>query len=135
MKRGFAKLLTIPIGGNNGGVKGVGDGSVGVSGGGGAGDELDDMEDDDEEAKKADALEAVGARRDGLRSELKRRKREAQYYILTAARLVTPQLDKQEWAAGYEWAIEALKPDHESIGKSKSQPALFETARRTNKQW
>lgn len=36
-------------------------------------------------------------------------------YILTAARLVTPQLDKRDWAAGYQWAVDALKPDHESL--------------------
>lgn len=36
-------------------------------------------------------------------------------YILTAARLITPQLDKRDWAAGYQWAVDALKPDHESL--------------------
>jgi len=36
-------------------------------------------------------------------------------YILTAARLVTPQLDKKDWSAGFRWAIETLKPDHEGI--------------------
>ncbi len=35
--------------------------------------------------------------------------------ILTAARLVTPYLDKLNWAAGYQWAIDILRPSHESI--------------------
>jgi len=91
MKRGFSKLLSIPI-------QGMGD---------------DDEE--PEESKAADDAEAVGARPDELRSELKRRQREANQYILTAARLVTPQLDKRDWAAGYSWSIDVLKPDHESI--------------------
>jgi intraflagellar transport protein 88 len=36
-------------------------------------------------------------------------------YILTAARLITPQLDKKDWSLGFQWAIDTLKPDHESI--------------------
>lgn len=92
MKRGFAKLLTIPI-------EGMGE----------------EEEEEVEESKAADDAEAVGARPDGLRQELKRRQRDANHYILTAARLVTPQLDKRDWAAGYQWAIDALKPDHEGI--------------------
>jgi intraflagellar transport protein 88 len=91
MKRGFSKLLSIPIQG---------------------------MSEDDEapeESKAVDDAEAVGARQDGLRQELKRRQREANQYILTAARLVTPQLDKKDWSAGFKWAIDILKPDHENI--------------------
>lgn len=75
----------------------------------------DDDDEEPEESKAADDAEAVGTRRDELRQELKRRKREAHNYILTAARLVTPQLDKKDWAAGYKWAIEILKPDHENM--------------------
>jgi intraflagellar transport protein 88 len=99
MKRGFSKLLAIQDG---------------------AGDD----EEEPEEAKAVDDAEAVGARRDGLREELKRRRREAHHYILTASRLVTPQLDK-DWASGYLWAIEALKPDHEHIGLARISAFIF----------
>lgn len=95
MKRGFSKLLTIPIAGM-----------------------VDEEEEEPEESKAADDAEAVGARQDGLRQEMKKRRREAHQYILTAARLVTPQLDKRDWAAGYQWAIDILKQDHESIGST-----------------
>jgi intraflagellar transport protein 88 len=76
---------------------------------------MGDDEEEPGESKAADDAEAVGARPDGLRQELKRRQREAHQYILTAARLVTPQLDKKDWAAGYRWAIDALKADHEAM--------------------
>lgn len=36
-------------------------------------------------------------------------------YILTAARLITPQLDKKDWSLGFQWAIDSLKPDHDAI--------------------
>lgn len=92
MKRWFQKLLQIPI-------QGMGE---------------DDEE--PEETKAAEDAEAVGhARKDGLREELKRRQKEATHYVFTAARLITPALDPREWAQGYRWAIDTLKPDHESV--------------------
>ena len=61
MKRGFDKLLRIPMLG-----------------------QVD--EDDEEEHRAAEEAEAVGtAQVDGLRIELKRRRKEAHHFILTAA--------------------------------------------------
>jgi len=107
MKRGFTKLLSVPIPG------------------------MGDDDEEPEESKAADDAEAVGARKDGLRQELKRRQREANQFILTAARLVTPQLDKRDWAAGYLWAIDALKQDHEnSANELEIDMALMHLKRR-----
>mmetsp|Transcript_100272 Transcript_100272/g.286620 ORF Transcript_100272/g.286620 Transcript_100272/m.286620 type:complete len:243 (+) Transcript_100272:1043-1771(+) len=92
MKRGFAKLLSIPIPG------------------------MGDEDEEPEEAKQAEDAEAIGQHRQcALRQELKRRQREASQYIITSARLITPVLDKDNSAAGYKYIIDVLKPDHEDL--------------------
>ncbi|KAH8058204.1 hypothetical protein JL722_6055 [Aureococcus anophagefferens] len=112
MRRGFQKLISIPLA------------SV---------DEDDDLEDlhprspsspaKDGEAKGGDAKDDAKAtatrdlaRADGLRHELKRREKEAHGYMLTAARLIAPELKAPDDAmVGYRLIIDALKPDHELL--------------------
>ncbi|EGB07919.1 hypothetical protein AURANDRAFT_10223, partial [Aureococcus anophagefferens] len=87
MRRGFQKLISIPL----------------ASGG--------DAKDD----AKATATRDL-ARADGLRHELKRREKEAHGYMLTAARLIAPELKAPDDAmVGYRLIIDALKPDHELL--------------------
>merc|ERR1719502_2614645 len=95
MRQNFSKLLSIQIQGM---------------------ENADDDEDAEEANKKADDEEALGAARvDGLRQELRRRQREANHYITTAARLIAPTLDKRDWGAGFKWVVDALKQDHEAL--------------------
>ena len=118
MRRGFQKLISIPLA------------SV---------DEDEDLEDlnpfsptgsgsqpagspakDDVTAKTVDDAKATAsrdlARADGLRHELKRREKEAQGYMLTAARLIAPELKApDDPMVGYRLVIDALKPDHELL--------------------
>ncbi len=92
MKRGFNKLLGIPVPGAN------------------------EDEDEEEENKAAEEAEAVGhARVDALREELKKQQKEAEHYIITAARLIAPALDKSDWTVGYDWVCDQLRMDHESL--------------------
>jgi len=92
MRRGFTRLLSIPI--------------LGMS----------EEEEEEEEAKAAEAAEATGETKpDGLRAELRERQKQATHYISTVAKMCAPMLDKQDWVAGFDWTIEALKPDHEGI--------------------
>merc|ERR1719230_1122419 len=98
MRKHFSKLLSIPVTGRN------------------ENDDVIDAGEEEEENRKADDAEALGAARpDGLRQELRRRKKEARDYILTAARLIAPTLDRKDWAAGFKWVIDALKVDHEAL--------------------
>ena len=97
MRRGFNKLLAIPMQGQEG------------------------DEDEEEEAKAVEEAEAVGqARVDGLREELKRQRKEAEHYIMTAARLIAPALDKSDWTVGYSWVHDALKLDHDNLASAMS---------------
>jgi intraflagellar transport protein 88 len=105
MKRGFQKLLAIPI--------------IGLS----------EDEDEEDEMKAAEEAEAVGqARVDGLREEMKRRAKDAENYIVTAARLIAPGLDKQNWVEGFKWVVETLKIDHEKMA-SMMEIEVFERER------
>merc|ERR1719230_2531876 len=98
MRQNFSKLLSIPVTGRN------------------ENDDVIDAGEEEEENRKADDAEALGAARpDGLRQELRRRKKEAKDYILTAARLIAPTVDRRDWSAGFKWVIDALKVDHEEI--------------------
>merc|ERR1719230_2004840 len=98
MRQNFSKLLSIPVIGR------------------GEHDDAADAGEEEEANRKADDEEALGAARpDGLRQELRRRKKEAKDYILIAARLIAPTLDRKDWAAGFKWVIDALKVDHEEI--------------------
>jgi intraflagellar transport protein 88 len=102
MKRGFNRLLSIPIQG------------------------VAEDEDEEEEEKAAEAAEAVGhARVDALREEMKKLQKEAEHYITTAARLIAPELEtdaegKPSWTGGYEWIIDQLQVDHESLAGQMS---------------
>ncbi|CAM9893449.1 unnamed protein product, partial [Chrysoparadoxa australica] len=52
---------------------------------------------------------------DELRIELQRRQKEANGFIISAAKLIAPTLDLKNWEAGYDWVIECLKQDHEHL--------------------
>jgi len=92
MRRGFTQLLSIPISG------------------------MGEEEEEEEETKAAEAAEATGEKKpDGLRAELQERQKLATHYITTAAKLCAPALDRRDWEAGFDWMVEALKPEHESI--------------------
>ncbi|RHY33933.1 hypothetical protein DYB32_001280 [Aphanomyces invadans] len=95
MRRGFTNLIGIPM-------EGVGD---------------DDSQDD--ESKDGDIPTGVPAvvhlKKDGLKAEIRARQKKATEFILTAAKLCAPALDKKDWLAGYNWVIDAMKVDHEPI--------------------
>lgn len=90
MRRGFTKLLSIPI-------HGMGE------------------ENEDDEAKASES-EATGRTKvDGLRQDLKERQKKAYHYITTAAKMCAPVLDRRDWIAGFDWVIDVLKHEHEHI--------------------
>ncbi|KAH9111406.1 hypothetical protein LEN26_013485 [Aphanomyces euteiches] len=94
MRRGFTNLIGIPM-------EGVG-------------------EEDDEDSKEGDesavaSASVVHLKKDGLKAEIRARQKRATDFILTAAKLCAPALDKKDWLAGYNWVIDAMKQDHESI--------------------
>ncbi|ETW04044.1 hypothetical protein H310_04429 [Aphanomyces invadans] len=95
MRRGFTNLIGIPM-------EGVSD---------------DDSQDD--ESKDGDIPTGVPAvvhlKKDGLKAEIRARQKKATEFILTAAKLCAPALDKKDWLAGYNWVIDAMKVDHEPI--------------------
>ena len=47
--------------------------------------------------------------------ELDTRLKEANHFLLTAARLIAPKLDSKDWSAGYEWVCTALDENHEEL--------------------
>eukprot|EP00953_Heterococcus_sp_UTEX-ZZ885_P004144 2737-Heterococcus_DN1.PRE.2 len=92
MKKAFVRLVAIPIQG------------------------LTEEDEDDVDGKAVDEAEATGQTAiDGLRQELKKRQKEAEHYILTAAKLLAPVLDERDWEAGFDWIVDALKADHEHV--------------------
>lgn len=64
---------------------------------------LEDDEDFEEEEEKVDVLID-----DGLRSSLKERRAHHLHWIMTAARLIAPALDK-DWRVGYDYLIEQFR--------------------------
>lgn len=53
---------------------------------------------------------------DGLKAEIRARRRKAMEYMLVAAKLCAPALDKKDWLAGFTWVIDALKQEgHEHL--------------------
>ncbi|KAF1327900.1 Intraflagellar transport protein 88, partial [Globisporangium splendens] len=53
---------------------------------------------------------------DGLKAEIRARRKKSMEYILIAAKLCAPALDKKDWLAGYTWVIDALKQEnHEHL--------------------
>lgn len=64
---------------------------------------LEDEEDFDEAEEKADVLVS-----DGLRNALKARRAMHLHFVMTAARLIAPSLDK-DWRVGYDYLIEQFR--------------------------
>ena len=87
MKRGFSKLLTVPV----------------INW---------DKDKDTEDANKIDEKYEIT---DMLSEEIKKRKKEMKYYILRSARLIAPSLDKQSWINGYQWVYDQLININEQI--------------------
>ncbi|KDO26432.1 hypothetical protein SPRG_08235 [Saprolegnia parasitica CBS 223.65] len=94
MRKGFQNLIGIPM-------EGVGD------------EDLEEDEGKDGELKSPSS--AVHLKKDGLKAEIRARQKKATEYILIAAKLCAPALDKKDWLAGYNWVIDAMKQDHEPI--------------------
>lgn len=65
-------------------------------------DDKEEFDDDDDDTKKDVLVD------DGLRMSLKARLRKFLYYIMTAARLIAPCLDK-DWQVGYDYLIDQLR--------------------------
>ena len=47
--------------------------------------------------------------------EVNERTKEANHFLLSAARLVAPKLDSDDWSAGYDWVYSALEDRHEDL--------------------
>ncbi len=96
MRRGFTNLISIPMEGMTQ-------------------DEDEDLEneskdDEDKHTSSKDHLHNLKA--DGLKAEIRARRKIAMDYILVAAKLCAPALDKKDWLAGYNWIIDALKQEN-----------------------
>ncbi|KAG5187580.1 intraflagellar transport particle protein [Tribonema minus] len=79
----------------------------------------EDDDEDDGEGKAADDAEATGlAAVDALRQELRQKRKEADSYIMTAAKLIAPALDARDCDAGYAWVIDALKAEREALASA-----------------
>merc|ERR1719261_2317082 len=52
---------------------------------------------------------------DKLQCELRARDKKAMDMVLTAAKLVAPNIDKKEWVAGFDWVISMLKSEYPTI--------------------
>ena len=48
-------------------------------------------------------------------SEVEGNVKEANHFLLAAARLIAPMLDSADWSAGYDWVCDALDDNHEEI--------------------
>ncbi|OWZ15232.1 Intraflagellar Transport Protein 88 [Phytophthora megakarya] len=102
MRRGFTNLITIP---------------------------MESMSEEDEEESdlaneskhgdddhKSSKEHLHSLKTDGLKAEIRARRKKAMEYILVAAKLCAPALDKKDWLAGFTWVIDALKQEnHESL--------------------
>ncbi|KAG7390050.1 hypothetical protein PHYPSEUDO_009012 [Phytophthora pseudosyringae] len=99
MRRGFTNLITIPMEGMS---------------------EEDEEEaneskhSDDDHTSSKEHLHSL--KTDGLKAEIRARRKKAMEFILVAAKLCAPALDKKDWLAGFTWVIDALKQEnHESL--------------------
>ena len=95
MKKGFIKLLSIP----------VEDAHADDA-------ERDDDDDDDDDGGDT---KRVFFEPGTLEAELVARKKKACDYIMTASKLVAPVLDKENWISGFDWVIESLSPEYPKI--------------------
>lgn len=67
----------------------------------------EDMDENPEDGAELDS--------DGLQEEIRKRTKKAKNYILTAAKLCAPILDRQNWVAGYNWVIDIVKTAHKDL--------------------
>ena len=80
MKKGFTRLLATPQPSIHGGEV-----------------------DEDEDAKEEE--DGKVREMDGLKEEIRLRDKKARHYVLTAAKLIAPYIDRNEWVAGFDWLI------------------------------
>ncbi|RLN65394.1 hypothetical protein BBJ29_008166 [Phytophthora kernoviae] len=101
MRRGFTNLITIPM-------EGMSEEEEEESG------LVNESKDDNDHTTSKEHLHSLKA--DGLKAEIRARRKKAMEYILVAAKLCAPALDKKDWLAGFTWVIDALKQEnHESL--------------------
>ncbi|KAG1708700.1 hypothetical protein DVH05_022326 [Phytophthora capsici] len=101
MRRGFTNLITIPM-------EGMTDEDEEESG------MNESKHNDDDHTSSKEHLHSL--KTDGLKAEIRARRKKAMEYILVAAKLCAPALDKKDWLAGFTWVIDALKQEnHESL--------------------
>ncbi|KAL4141058.1 hypothetical protein PRNP1_014180 [Phytophthora ramorum] len=102
MRRGFTNLITIPM-------EGMSEEEEEESG-----LANESKHGDDDHTSSKEHLHSLKA--DGLKAEIRARRKKAMEYILVAAKLCAPALDKKDWLAGFTWVIDALKQEnHEGL--------------------
>eukprot|EP00750_Incisomonas_marina_P016648 INCI19252.1.p1 GENE.INCI19252.1~~INCI19252.1.p1 ORF type:complete len:825 (+),score=207.15 INCI19252.1:175-2649(+) len=69
----------------------------------------------DDDADSDDDDEVLLDKPDPLKVELEEREKRAKDFILNAAKLIAPALDKDNWEEGYEWVIDSLAEDHDKV--------------------
>lgn len=113
MRRGFTNLIGIPMDGLSDEDEDEDTLATEAKHSDGRGD-VDSLGDDDHHTSSAEHLHSLKA--DGLKAEIRARRKKATEYILVAAKLCAPALDKKDWLAGYTWVIDALKQErHEQL--------------------
>lgn len=112
MRRGFTNLITIPMEGQS--EEDEDDERDGV--GGGASSLLHEAKENDENSHTSSRDHLQSLKADGLKAEIRARRKKAMEFILVAAKLCAPALDKKDWLAGFTWVIDALKQEnHEQL--------------------
>lgn len=113
MRRGFTSLISIPMEGlSDEDEDADADALLANEFKGGGREDLDGA--NDRHTSSKDHLHNLKA--DGLKAEIRARRKKATEYILIAAKLCAPALDKKDWLAGYTWVIDALKQEsHEHL--------------------
>ncbi|KAE9353761.1 Intraflagellar transport protein 88 [Phytophthora rubi] len=102
MRRGFTNLITIPMEG----MSDEDEDELGLAN--------ESKHSDDDHTSSKEHLHSL--KTDGLKAEIRARRKKAMEYILVAAKLCAPALDKKDWLAGFTWVIDALKQEtHESL--------------------
>ncbi|KAF4042494.1 Tetratricopeptide repeat [Phytophthora infestans] len=102
MRRGFTNLITTPM-------EGMSEEDEDESG-------LANESKHDDDAHTSSKEHLHSLKTDGLKAEIRARRKKAMEYILVAAKLCAPALDKKDWLAGFTWVIDALKQEnHESL--------------------
>lgn len=105
MRRGFTNLITIPMDG----LSEEEEEEEGALASGGS--RTNGLDDDNPHTSSRDHLRSLKA--DGLKAEIRARRKKAMEYMLIAAKLCAPALDKKDWLAGYTWVIDALKHENQ----------------------